>query len=233
MAQLGVIWQPQSYTESTVPNRLENCYKMLKPPTRPLIWVLLTTMWLGRAGPIDSTSDQLKRAVTIYRDTYGVPHILGDSEPATFFGYGYAQAQDHLAEMMKQYRDAQGRLSEVLGSSALGQGYLSFDSQDYRWGGDYLQRLLRTWKCVIEHRQDIDRTVYPLIDAFARGVNLFIAEHREHIPSWIDQVRADDVEALMRSHFMRFYSIDDAMSKIPGQRHAYPNLVPTCINQST
>ena len=28
----------------------------------------------------------------------------------------------------------------------------------------------------------------------------------------------------MRSHYMRFYSIDDAMSKIPGQRHAYPNL---------
>jgi acyl-homoserine-lactone acylase len=44
--------------------------------------------------------DPLSRRVTIYRDGYGVPHIVGDSEQATLFGYGYAQAQDHLERMM-------------------------------------------------------------------------------------------------------------------------------------
>ncbi|MGA8182263.1 MAG: penicillin acylase family protein, partial [Terriglobia bacterium] len=59
--------------------------------------------------------DPLTDHVTIYRDHFGVPHIVGDTEEATFFGYGYAQAQDHLERMMLQYMDAEGRLSEVLG----------------------------------------------------------------------------------------------------------------------
>lgn len=70
---------------------------------------------------IAATSDPLAGHVTIYRDNYGVPHIVGDTEPAAFFGYGYAQAQDHLEEMMIQYRDAQGRRAEAQGINALGR----------------------------------------------------------------------------------------------------------------
>src|ERR1039458_6226285 len=35
--------------------------------------------------------DPLAGQVTIYRDNYGTPHIVGETEEATFFGYGYAQ----------------------------------------------------------------------------------------------------------------------------------------------
>jgi hypothetical protein len=84
--------------------------------------------------------DPLASHVTIYRDSYGVPHIVGENEEATFFGYGYAQAQDHLERMMLQYRDAQGLRAEVLGFKALGDGYLHFIPYEYRWDGDYLQR---------------------------------------------------------------------------------------------
>ena len=89
-------------------------------------------------------ADSLAGQVTIYRDEYGVPHIVGETEEATFFGYGYAQAEDHLERMMLQYRDAQGRRAEVVGFEALGDGYLHFIPYEYRWDGDYLQRLLRT-----------------------------------------------------------------------------------------
>jgi acyl-homoserine lactone acylase PvdQ len=71
-------------------------------------------------------ADPLAEHVTTYRDNYGVPHIVGDTEEATFFGYGYAQAEDHLEGMMLQYRDAQGRRAEIQGFSALGDGYLHF-----------------------------------------------------------------------------------------------------------
>ena len=135
--------------------------------------------------------DSLAAQVTIYRDNYGVPHIVGDTEEATFFGYGYAQAEDHLERMMLQYRDAQGRRAEVEGYSALGDGYLHFIPYEYRWDGDYLQRLLRTEKAVIEHRAEINPAVYKILDAFARGVNYYIHEHREAIPSWIDEITAD------------------------------------------
>src|SRR5262245_2369128 len=75
---------------------------------RPRSWwialLLLGLLQPARAQP----KDPLAKQVTIYRDTYGVPHIVGDTQAATFFGYGYAQAEDHLQEMMLQYRDAQG-----------------------------------------------------------------------------------------------------------------------------
>jgi acyl-homoserine lactone acylase PvdQ len=168
-------------------------------------------------------SDPLARDVTIYRDNYGVPHIVGESEEAAFFGYGYAQAEDHLEDMMLQYRDAQGRRAEVQGIKALGDGFLHFIPYEYRWDGDYLQRLLRTKTAVLENRKKIAPEVYSILDGFARGVNAYITEHRKKIPGWIDSISAEDVEALERSNYMRFYSIHDALSKLTGEVHEFPS----------
>lgn len=187
-----------------------------------LVSLLLCTAAAGNntAAPADS----LKNHVTIYRDDYGVPHILGDSEPATFYGFGYAQAEDHLERMMLEFRDAQGRRSEVLGRAALGGEAIAYQTKDYRWDGDYLQRLLRTKQAVTENRQKIDPAVYPILDAFAQGVNCFIAEHRGKIPDWIDGITAEDVEALERSYYMRYYSVDDALSKLHGKSVPLPDM---------
>jgi len=171
----------------------------------------------------NGSRDPLAADVTIYRDSYGVPHIVGETEEAAFFGYGYAQAEDHLERMMIQYRDAQGRRSEILGFEALGEGYLHFIPYEYRWDGDYLQRLLRTKQCVLENRANMDPAVYKLLDGFARGVNEYIAEHRKDIPQWIDGITAEDVEALERSQYLRFYSIHDALMKMTEQTWSFPN----------
>lgn len=172
----------------------------------------------GLAAPQSNAKDLLAGHVTIYRDGYGVPHIVGDTEQATFFGYGYAQAQDHLERMMLQYRDAQGRLSEVKGRSALGEGEPRFDARELRWGGDYLQRQLRTWQCVVDNKAKINPVVYALLDAFARGVNAYIDENRGSIPGWIDRVSAVDIEALERSNYMRFYSSADALEELGAKK---------------
>ncbi len=186
--------------------------------------LLLALAVLAALSTAAAAKDPLEQQVTIYRDEYGVPHIVGATEEATFFGYGYAQAEDHLERMMVQYRDAQGRRAEVEGIEALGDGYLQFIPYHYRWGGDYLQRLLRTKKAVIENRSKIDPQVYRILDAFARGVNAYIEEHRSEIPAWIDSVAAEDIEALERSHYLRFYSASDALSKITGKTYSFPNL---------
>ncbi|MGA2985828.1 MAG: penicillin acylase family protein [Terriglobia bacterium] len=168
--------------------------------------------------------DPLAGQVSIYRDEYGVPHIVGETEEATFFGYGYAQAQDHLEKMMLQYRDAQGRRAEILGFEALGDGYLRFIPHEYRWDGDYLQRLLRTKRTVVDHRDQIDPQVYRILSGFARGVNAYIEEHRADVPAWIDGITPEDVEALERSQYLRFYSIHEALSKLTDLPHSFPNL---------
>src|ERR1039457_1756275 len=133
----------------------------------PLIFVFFCLV------PSAWSADSLARLVTIYRDNFGVPHIVGETEQAVFFGYGYAQAEDHLERMMLQYRDAQGRRAEVLGKAALGDR-LEFNDHDYRWGGDYLQRLLRAKQDVTENKESIDPNTYQVLSAFARGVNDYI-----------------------------------------------------------
>ena len=168
-------------------------------------------------------ADPLSAQVTIYRDNYGVPHVVGETIEATFFGYGYAQAEDHLERMMIQYRDAQGRRAEVEGFKALGDGYLHFIPYEYRWDGDYLQRLLRTKQCVVENKSKIDPEVYTILDAFARGVNEYIARHRDSVPAWIDGITAEDVEALERSNYLRFYSISDALQKLEPPAINFPD----------
>ncbi len=168
--------------------------------------------------------DPLFQQVAIYRDTYGVPHIIGETEEATFFGYGYAQAQDHLEQMMLEYRDAQGRRAEIVGFEALGQGYLRFVPYEYRWDGDYLQRLLRTRQGVDENKSKMNPGVYKILGAFARGVNAYITEHRDRTPAWIDSISAEDIEALERSHYFRFYSVHDALSKLENQPYSFPQL---------
>lgn len=174
-------------------------------------------------GAARDTSGGLADQVTIYRDNFGVPHILGETEEATFFGYGYAQAQDHLERMMLQYMDAQGRLSEVLGFNYLGRGYLHFIPYEYRWDGDYLQRLLRTKKTVVENRSRIDPETYKILAAFASGVNAYIEEHRAQIPAWIEPITAEDIEAEERSNYFRFYSVNEALVKLTELPQEFPN----------
>jgi len=78
-------------------------------------------------------------------------------------------------------------------------------------------------KCVVENKKKIDPNTYKILAAFARGVNAYIAAHRAQIPEWIDSVAAEDIEALERSHYMRFYSIHDALQKMNEQAHDFPD----------
>ena len=196
----------------------------MKEVTELKLLLSLTVGIACAAAPATAAPDPLAGQVTIYRDHYGVPHIVGETEQATFFGYGYAQAEDHLEEMMIQYRDAQGRRAEVQGMEALGDGYLHFIPYEYRWDGDYLQRLLRTKAAVVENRAKIEPDTYKILDGFARGVNAYITAHRREIPAWMDSVTAEDIEALERSNYMRFYSIHDALLKMTEKVYDFPNL---------
>ncbi len=57
----------------------------------------------------------LSGPVEIVRDNANVPHIFGANDPDTYFGLGYAHAQDRLWQMTIFRRTVQGRLSEVFG----------------------------------------------------------------------------------------------------------------------
>src|ERR1017187_9408288 len=58
--------------------------------------------------------------VTILRDEYGVPHIFAQDAAGAAFGSGYAQAEDRLEEMLKNYRRAEGTLAPACLASPAG-----------------------------------------------------------------------------------------------------------------
>ena len=70
-------------------------------------------------GSLPETSGTIKTGVKneveIYRDQYGVPHIIADTMEDLFFAQGYAQAQDRLWQMDMSRRGVGGKLSEILG----------------------------------------------------------------------------------------------------------------------
>jgi len=61
----------------------------------------------------------LRSAVRVLRDRWGVAHIYADSVHDLFFAQGVVAAQDRLFQMELWKRAGQGRLSEILGLSAL------------------------------------------------------------------------------------------------------------------
>ena len=61
----------------------------------------------------------LVNPVDVFRDAYGVPHLVADAERDLVIGAGYVHAQDRLWQMDLARRAAQGRLAEVFGPEAV------------------------------------------------------------------------------------------------------------------
>lgn len=139
----------------------------------------------GRKAPDLPDPNELSSHVTIRRDTYGIPHILADSEEAAAFGFGYAQAEDHAAEIGRRYLSARGEEARHFGEAGL--------------AGDVA---MAQFDNLAEARRGLE-TITPLyrriITAYAAGVNRYVSAHRTELPSWMPEVTAADVLAYTRS----------------------------------
>src|SRR5215216_6389289 len=81
----------------------------------------------GAAAPSrpDAQATRIAGAVTIYRDSYGVPHIYGPTDASCVFGFAYAQAEDNLRQVEDNFISALGRMAEVEGEKALNDDLLA------------------------------------------------------------------------------------------------------------
>src|SRR6476659_3772709 len=70
-------------------------------------------------------TNSLARDVTIYRDTYGVPHVFGRTDASTVFGFAYAQAEDNFWRVEENFINALGRASELYGEKSLEEDRLN------------------------------------------------------------------------------------------------------------
>jgi penicillin G amidase len=110
----------------------------------------------------------LSAPVVVRRDAHGVPHIDAATQEDLFFAQGYVTAQDRLWQMDVLRRSANGELAELMGGSLVKH--------------DTVQRVFQfrnTSRRVYAHLAEADRA---RLDAYARGVNLFIAQHPDGLP---------------------------------------------------
>jgi len=122
--------------------------------------------------------------VEILRDEYGVPHIFAATAAGAAFGSGYAQAEDRLEEMLRNYRKAEGTMAEAFGPE--------FVFHDYR------QRVWRHAEVAREHYKDLDPKLRAICEAFQAGVKKFMQEHPEQVPAWAPKLEPWQIVALGR-----------------------------------
>src|SRR5574338_1011924 len=81
-------------------------------------YLALGLLFLSDPHSVTEAPD-LARSVTIYRDSYGIPHVFGRTDAATAFGFGYGQAEDNYPRIEDNYLRSLGRLAEFNGEPAL------------------------------------------------------------------------------------------------------------------
>jgi penicillin amidase len=106
-------------------------------------------------------------AVEVIRDADGVPHLYGESSGDVFFASGYMQAHDRLVQMELMRRRALGTRAEVLGEGSVDDDTLMRILQIGHWGAVNASTLAR------EAPEQ-----YVLLEAWAAGVNRYLAEIR-------------------------------------------------------
>jgi acyl-homoserine-lactone acylase len=147
--------------------------------------VLLLAASCRPAAPELPDPDHLAGQVVVRRDTFGIPHILASTEEAAAFGFGYAQAEDHAAEIGRRYIRARGEAAQTFGAAGIENDLdmAQFDNlAEARRGLADLSPLFRR-----------------VIAAYAAGVNRYVAGNRARLPEWMPEITAADVLANSRA----------------------------------
>jgi len=106
----------------------------------------------------------LQSQVEVYRDSWGIPHIYASNPHDLFFAQGYVHAQDRFWQMEFSRRQGSGRLSEILGKSAL--------------GSDRFIRTVGWHRTAAQELEQLDGEARSVLEAYAEGVNAYISTHR-------------------------------------------------------
>ena len=114
---------------------------------------------------------ELAEQVTIYRDTWGIPHVVGETDAAAVFGLAYAYAEDRFPEIEKLMIRTLGREPEIFGikdsTQLLNAVYFHVFEIEKR-AKDQYEHLKAPYK--------------EIVDAFAAGLNYYLNTPPEEDP---------------------------------------------------
>ena len=143
-------------------------------------------------------TEMLAREVTIYRDTYGVPHVFGRTDASTVFGFAYAQAEDNFWRVEENYIAAIGRSAEIYG--------------ERRVQRDRANRALGIPQLAREEYLRLDPHTRAICDAFAAGVNYYLQRHPEVRPRLLTKMEPWYPLAFIRyNYYQQGFANDPAL----------------------
>lgn len=112
----------------------------------------------------EKTLPGLTAEVSVQRDALGIPTITAATSRDLFYAQGYVHAQDRFWEMDFRRHVTSGRLSELFGESQLHT--------------DIFLRTLGWREIAAQEVASLDPTVLAYYDAYADGVNAYLADHQ-------------------------------------------------------
>lgn len=106
----------------------------------------------------------LSAQVKVHFDSYGIPHIYGETEEDAYKALGYVHAQDRLWQMELLRRIATGRLSELFGDLTVENDKFFLSVGIHK----QTERIVSTL--------DKNQPYYKLTEAYLEGVNSFVEQ---------------------------------------------------------
>jgi acyl-homoserine-lactone acylase len=183
---------------------MRNCFR-----SNLLSALLLIVCYCGATAHAQNNSNkpssaQLARTVTIYRDTYGVPHVFGRTDASTAFGFAYAQAEDNFWRVEENYIFSLGRASELYGEKTLDE--------------DRLNHALEIPRLAREEYARLDQHMKAICDAFASGFNYYLESHAEVKPRLLTKIEPWYTLAFIRyNYYQNGFARDRNFRRIPLQ----------------
>ena len=162
---------------------------------------------LAIACCIPSNSALKAQQAELIRDTWGVPHVISESETAAMFAFGYAQAEDRLEDIYLAVRTGVGRMAEIQGPSALDQ--------------DYLMRLTHNDTLHAAYLQKSPEQVRRNLEAFTNGIRAYINEHPDEAKSVAIDIEPWHPLAVGRAMILRWPigTVLDDLKMLPNARN--------------
>lgn len=168
--------------------------------------------------PANLGADSGRFDVEILRDTWGVPHVFGKTDPDVAFGLAYAHAEDDFVTIQGALLAARGRLASYFGQEAA--------------PNDYMVGLLRMHDTVSIGYPKLPEDVRNLCEAYAAGLNLYASQNWSDAIPGLYPVRGADIVAGFVHKLPLFFGMDRVLQDLfSPDREAEPaNEPPTGSN---
>lgn len=172
-----------------------------------LVALIIVAVWLYQPLPANPPASELSKAaqayqVEIIRDSWGVPHIVGQRDADVVYGLAYAHAEDDFETIQETVAATRGVLASYRGADAAPT--------------DYIVSLMNVWETVHQHQSKIPDDVMAMADAYAAGLNLYAAQYPETTWRGLAPFKAEDVVAgfIFKTPF--FYGMDKVLLDLFG-----------------